>query len=155
MPPAFALSQDQTLRFIKPSSTTPTPIKSDLSLSTTPTPSRPKQAIHQPQHNPKVTPAPATHPTHFHGQNTQAPPHPSKASVSQRYFLTSMKNRCGFKTTNSALPTQKPSFQIEHPSKGYRNQPKRLSQPPPHLSSRTGWRGTSSVSAIYGTDTEL
>ena len=155
MPPAFALSQDQTLRFIKPSSTTPTPIKSDLSLSPTPTPNRPKQAVHQPQHNPKVTPAPATHPTHFHGQNTQAHPHPSKASVSQRYFLTSMKNRCGFKTTYPPLPTQKLRFQIRHPSKGDRNQPKRLSQPPPPLSSGTSWRGTPSVTGIYGTDTEL
>jgi len=66
-----------------------------------------------------------------------------------------MKNRCGFKTTYPAIPTQKPSFQIRHPSKGDRNQTKRLSQPPPLLSSRTGWRGASSVSAIYGTDTEL
>jgi hypothetical protein len=45
-------------------------------------------------------PALASHPTHFHEQNTQTNPYPSKASASQRYFLTSMKNRCGFKTTN-------------------------------------------------------
>jgi len=43
MPPAFALSQDQTLRFIKPSSITPTPIKSDLLSHSTPTPNRSNQ----------------------------------------------------------------------------------------------------------------
>jgi len=66
-------------------------------------------------------PALASHPTHFHGQNTQTNPYPSKASVSQRYFLTSMKNRCGFKTTNpdpdpeAQLPNQTPIQGIPEP----------------------------------------
>ena len=66
-------------------------------------------------------PALASHPTHFQEQNTQTNPYPSKASASQRYFLTSMKNRCGFKTTNpdpdpeAELPNQTPIQGIPEP----------------------------------------
>ena len=122
MPPAFALSQDQTLRFIqaspqspkRPHSNTQTNFQRLITL-TKQISANPKQPSTKPQNpeqiSPKRTPAqaPTAHPTPpliATRQNTQQKPSTQPSKDSQA-LSTSKKTRCNCQTTKKEPATER------------------------------------------------
>ena len=121
MPPAFALSQDQTLRFIQASpqdfSPTATPKRTSKGSSLSPNKSQPTPNNQAPSHKTqnrypqKRTPAqaPTAHPTPpliATRQNTQQKPSTQPSKDSQA-LSTSKKTRCNCQTTKKEPATER------------------------------------------------